>query len=123
MPGFRSPHDPGKGRQILLETVGERRWQVQVRAWLHRAGFVSYHTFDSRKSEPGFPDIIAILPGVVIIAVELKTNRGRVTSSQQFWLDAFRSVGIYTGVWRPRDSDAIEAAISAWARQLITARS
>jgi hypothetical protein len=107
---------------VLLSTVGERAWQVQVRAWLHRAGFVTYHTFDSRKSEPGFPDIIAILPGVRLIAIELKQDRGRVTTSQLYWLELFRSIEVYAEVWRPRDADMIQAQIESWRRQGITAR-
>lgn len=75
-----------------------------------------YHTFDSRKSEPGFPDEIIVLPtqGRMIVA-ELKAEKGRVTPDQARWLEAFTAIaGTEVRVWRPRHllSGEIEGTIT-----------
>ena len=65
-----------------------------------------YHTFDSRRSEPGFPDLV-MLRGERIIVAELKSERGRLTTEQDAWLDAFRAAlagaDVTIAVWKPRD--------------------
>jgi hypothetical protein len=63
-------------------------------------GWLSYHTFDSRRSAPGFPDLILVRRDRCI-AVELKSQRGKVTADQQTWLDALARAGIPSVVYRP----------------------
>ena len=65
-----------------------------------------YHTHDSRRSAPGFPDLVLARRGVVRF-VELKTTRGKLSKAQAEWLDA-------TGgeCWRPTMWDHIEATLS-----------
>jgi hypothetical protein len=55
----------------------------------------------------GFPDLI-LLRGYHSIAAELKSEKGRVTSAQQAWLDAFIAAGYRGCVWRPSMIDSIE---------------
>ena len=69
----------------------EAAFQVNVVALLTRFGYRVYHTHDSRRSEAGFPDLIAIR-GRRLFAIELKTARGRVTDAQLDWLRAFGDV-------------------------------
>ena len=72
----------------------------QCRAAAKTLGLLCYHTHDSRRSEPGFPDlVIAGRRGVLIR--ELKTERGRVTLAQFTWLDALITAGVDADVWRP----------------------
>lgn len=73
--------------------ITEKRWQAQVVALLRHAGWWTYHTFDSRRSDPGFPDIVAIRDNRML-AIELKTVRGKPTSEQLAWLDALRGVKV-----------------------------
>lgn len=63
-------------------------------------GWLAYHTFDSRRSEPGFPDLV-LVRGVRILYRELKTEKGRVTVPQQAWLDALAAAWADVAVWRP----------------------
>lgn len=66
-------------------------------------GWLAYHTYDSRKSEPGFPDLI-LVKGETLLAVELKRQARKPNSSQQHWLAALgivKQVEAYT--WRPSD--------------------
>lgn len=56
----------------------------------------------------GFPDLIAIRGGWQIVA-ECKTQRGRLTTTQSRWQDAYRALAATPGgrvlyfVWRPVD--------------------
>lgn len=74
----------------------EKEWtEKELLEWardIGRAyGWRVYHTYDSRNSEPGFPDLIMIKDGVQL-AVETKTLTGRVTSEQADWLLDFAGV-------------------------------
>jgi hypothetical protein len=46
-----------------------------------------YHAFDSRRSTPGFPDVVLVRPPSVLL-VEMKTDRDRLTPPQRDWLEA-----------------------------------
>jgi hypothetical protein len=71
-----------------------------------------YHTYDSRRSEAGYPDLTCV-KGQRIIFAELKTDRGRVSPAQRDWLAALAGVpGVLACVWRPRDFAAIQAALT-----------
>lgn len=55
----------------------------------------------------GFPDLIMIRRNV-ILAVELKSERGKVSVKQQEWIDAFEKAGVETFTWKPEHFSAIE---------------
>lgn len=59
-----------------------------------------YHTYDSRRSNPGFPDLVAVRDGRVIFA-ELKRETGKVTPPQQTWFDELTQSGNEVYCWRP----------------------
>lgn len=61
-----------------------------------------YHTHDSRRSPSGFPDLVIVGPGGCIFA-ELKSAKGKVTATQQTWIDALKTAGQWVEVWRPDD--------------------
>jgi hypothetical protein len=66
------------------------------------SGLLVYHTFDSRRSERGFPDTVVCGPRGVLYR-ELKSERGRLTADQQTWLDRLTQAGVDASVWRPDD--------------------
>ncbi len=80
----------------------ERQLLDAVRDACRWSGLLCYHTFDSRRSERGFPDLV-VLGTRGILWRELKTERGRVTPDQREWLDRLRQAGADADVWRPSD--------------------
>jgi Holliday junction resolvase len=82
--------------------VTEAELQDAVMEALHKFGWLCYHTFDSRKSEVGFPDVIALRDERMFV-IEFKTETGKVTPKQFAWLKSFEDIdGVETFVWRPR---------------------
>ena len=79
----------------------------QVRAVALTCGWRMYHTFDSRRSVGGFPDLALVRPPRVIFA-ELKRQNGRVAVPQQMWGDDLNHCGgVEYYLWRPSDWDEI----------------
>lgn len=65
-----------------------------------------YHTYDSRRSTEGFPDLVIAGNGRLFIW-ELKSQDGRVTDTQMKWLESFSAVTTRpnAAVIRPNDLD------------------
>lgn len=74
-------------------------------------GWLVYHTYDSRRSEPGFPDLTLVRRGRVIFA-EVKRQKGKVSVHQQAWLHALAGAGAEVYVWRPSDWEEIKLCLS-----------
>ena len=90
---------------------GERDFQAQIIDLAHLQGWRIYHTRDSRRSEPGFPDLV-LVRGRCCIFAEVKTESGKVTSEQREWLDALSGVHEHsTIIWRPGDWPDIERTL------------
>ena len=66
-----------------------------------KLGWKVFHDFDSRRNEPGFPDLVLVRDRVIF--AELKTERGRVSKEQIAWIHAIKSAGTYAAIWRPSD--------------------
>lgn len=93
-------------QDAVLELAGLRRWRA-------------YHTYDSRRSAAGFPDLVLVSKRRRrLIFAECKADRGRLTADQSTWLEDLRAAGgiVYDAsmltfqrpipeiyVWRPAD--------------------
>jgi len=87
--------------------VSEREFQAQVVQAAEALGYLCYHTHDSRRSAPGFPDLIMVR-GYRMIALELKVGRRKPTPEQLVWLAALRDVWQVDALWaRPEDWDSL----------------
>lgn len=82
--------------------MSEKDLQDLVVRLARAMGLLAYHTHDSRRSEKGFPDLVIVGERGVIFR-ELKTERGKVTPEQNYWLGALEMAGCNAGVWRPAD--------------------
>lgn len=90
----------------------EKQFQAAVVEYAKLNGWKTYHTFDSRRSDPGFPDLV-LSRGDRLVFLELKSETGRASTAQLEWLDALhRAPGITVGVVRPRDWSTIEEMLS-----------
>lgn len=78
-----------------------------------------YHTHDSRRSPSGFPDLVIVGPGGCIFA-ELKSEKGKVTPTQQTWIDSLNNAGQRAEVWRPSDWPYIVDTLAELSRRVLT---
>ncbi len=101
-----TPTGPGLTRdqhnRYVADTMLEKVLQENVRELCVVLKLRHYHTFDSRKSAPGWPDSVIAGPHGVLVR-ELKRQREKPTAAQQQWLDDLAATGVNVGVWRPLD--------------------
>lgn len=91
----------------LASTVTERDWHGFCATYAEWNGWWCFHDLDPRKNRAGFPDLMLCRNGELIFA-ELKTEKGKVSPSQQRVLDLLEAVpGIEVYVWRPSDQDFV----------------
>lgn len=89
-------------KQVLAWS--EDKLQEEIRSAAVEHGWLEYHTYDSRRSTPGFPDLVLVHPrhGALVFR-ELKRQGKSPTAKQQEWLDSLSAAGQDVGVWRPED--------------------
>ena len=89
----------------------EKEFQSAVIALAKQSGWIVHHHFDSRRSEPGWPDLVLIRDGRLLIR-ELKTEIGEESPEQIAWLAAIRSCGVDAKTWRPSQWGTIVKELS-----------
>ena len=96
-----------------LPPMTEAQLQRQVMAVAARLGYLSYHTYSSKRSAPGYPDVTLVHPaGGTLFLLELKRDTEHPTLAQQRWLDALGWVTrVESGVVQPR-------SLADWVRRL-----
>lgn len=98
--------------QATLE-LSERQWQMQVEQLADLYGWRRYHTHDSRRSNPGFPDLVLVHAAAQrTLFLELKAEKGRVSAEQQKWLDDLNAAGQQALVVRPSDLDVVHGLLN-----------
>jgi hypothetical protein len=84
--------------------MSERDFQSAITAYARATGWRVYHNPDSRRSEPGFPDLV-LLNGTQrrLVFAELKTESGVLRAAQREWIADLEAVAQppETHVWRP----------------------
>jgi hypothetical protein len=90
----------------LVWDPSEAEWQAEVIKLANLGRWLSYHTYNSKRSAAGFPDL-TLVRGPELVFAELKTERGKVKPEQQGWLDALAATGADVYVWRPSDLDEV----------------
>ena len=103
-------------RKVMDGAMSEKDWQIQVLDLAQNCGWKAYHTFDSRRSNPGFPDLV-LVRGVQVLCLELKTEKGVVSDAQQEWIDKLdKAKRVEAAVARPSNWPDIERALTSRAR-------
>lgn len=93
----------------------EKVFQQHVIEAATALGWMVYHTYDSRRSQKGYPDLTMVHSGRGrLMFVELKTNKGKLKPEQEVWLAALIGVQprVEVHVWRPNHWDWILAELS-----------
>jgi hypothetical protein len=97
---------------MLTDTMTERQILETIRQACSLFGWLCYHTYDSRRSEPGFPDLIIVGYGAMLL-LELKSARGYISKEQRAWLAELADVTQppIVRLVRPKDLDDILAIL------------
>lgn len=98
--------------------MSEAAFQQQIKKTCEWMNLAVYHTHDSRRSQPGFPDLV-IAGANGVLYRELKTETGRVTPMQQYWLDLLVEGGADAAVWRPHQMNFILVELRALGRPAV----
>lgn len=86
----------------------EAQWQAQVEELARLHGWRTYHTHDSRRSNPGFPDLVLVHASAKrTVFLELKKERGTVRPEQQSWIDDLKAAGQEAYIVRPSAFDFV----------------
>ena len=94
-----------------MPSITEREFQAQVIQYAELAGWLVYHTYDSRRSQPGFPDLVLVRNKTVVFA-ELKSEKGRATEAQKMWLNVLEDCEtVVTKIWRPSNWENVEKVL------------
>lgn len=92
----------------------EKQFQQAIVDLAHATGWMVYHTYDSRRSAKGFPDLVLCHPKRGdLYFFEVKSQTGKTTKEQDNWLEALQNAQQAACVVRPNDWDWIEATLKA----------
>ena len=97
--------------------VTEAQFQETIIQLARTLGWLCYHTHDSRRSEPGFLDLVMVKGGRLIFA-EIKDEdgaltlarldrKGRLMPGQLDWFRTLRKCNVEVYLWRPDDWESI----------------
>lgn len=106
-------------RRHVLPPISEKEFQAQVIELARLFGFRVYHTFDSRRSAKGFPDLVLVHPRdhdkgfARVIFAELKSERGKLSGEQKEWIALLRQTILEVYIWRPSDWPKIQTILTA----------
>lgn len=93
-----------EARAATINAWSEKQLQEHITGLARGLGWKVYHTYDSRRSEPGYPDLHLVHPiQRRSLFREVKTRRGVITPEQIAWGQALAAAGQDFEVWRPAD--------------------
>lgn len=93
----------------LIPNLTEKQFQTQVLTTAQWLGWNAYHTYDSRRSQPGFPDLVLVRDRVIY--AELKAERGSLSAEQRQWREWLIEAGAEYYLWKPSHMDDIEQVL------------
>ncbi len=87
----------------VYDTWTEREFMQAVTEYAQLKGWHIFHPYDSRRSDPGYPDLTLARNGSALW-MELKTMKGKLTAEQGAWLG---ELGAGAFLFRPSDMPRI----------------
>lgn len=99
------------GNLALLST--ELQWQRVIQDAAGYLGYLTYHTYFSKRSEKGFPDLVCCGKNRVVFIECKKQKGGRVSLDQAIWLTELRTNGQLAILARPSDWELVYHALTA----------
>lgn len=92
--------------------ISEKSFMANVIKLATLTGWLCYHTFNSRRSSPGFPDLVMVKPPNVLF-IELKREKGKLSEAQRLWKETLEQCpGVSYGLWTPSQWVGIEKILS-----------
>jgi len=102
MPGVRvNGRAVGPVQTPAPEFESEKDFQSWVIEQAESNGWDWYHTFNSKRSKSGYPDLMMWRERVLF--AEVKSEDGVVSATQANVIDDLRAAGAEVYVWRPSD--------------------
>lgn len=103
-----------------MEAITEADFMAAIVVDAERLGFLVYHTHDSRRSDPGFPDLFMLHPTKLrIVILEVKGMKTKVSALQRVWIKALQAFSavvspkrFYAAIVRPSDQALIDSLLS-----------
>lgn len=95
----------------------EASFQSRILELAALTGWNHFHVYDSRKSNPGWPDL-ALWRGPWrgraprFVLAELKRETGRLSAAQESTIAQLRAAGVEVYVWRPSDWAEVERVLA-----------
>lgn len=85
----------------LAQDMSEKDLLASVQSLAQVRGWLIYHTYESRNSDRGFPDLVLVRTDRILF-VELKSAKGKLSREQATWLSALMLAGqSETYIWTP----------------------
>lgn len=98
-------------RQQLNLAASEADWTTTVVDCALFNKWDCYHTHNSQRSNPGWPDWVFCRPPRLVLA-ELKTEQGSLSKAQRYWRELLEACpGVEYRCWRPSDWPDVEATL------------
>ena len=92
-----------KAHKMLDRAITEKDWRQVVVEYARLNGWLAYFTWRSDHSPVGFPDLVLVRAGRLVVA-ELKREGRKPTPAQADWLAALAGVpGVEVALWQPSD--------------------
>ena len=89
------------------ESMTEAELQAAIVEVARLRGYLVYHTHDSRRSEPGFPDLVLAHPAKGVLFIECKRENGKLSEPQIRWFETLSVGGSDVWVTRPSSLDSM----------------
>ena len=117
---FQQTKDAEESRRVLWESISEKDFMAGIIADAERLGWLTFHTYDSRRSNEGFPDLFMLHPTKMrIVILETKAMKTKTTAKQKAWIKALQAFAIvvgpkffYAAIVRPSDQALIDSLLS-----------